>query len=65
MQQFCWDQGGYLVEITSAEEEALLDSLYGFGHIYWIGLSDLDVEGMNEDHVYLNCTDPPRSVCLG
>ena len=47
MQQFCWDQGGYLVEITSAEEEALLDSLYGFGHIYWIGLSDLDVEGMS------------------
>ena len=36
-----------MVEITSAGEEALLDSLYGFGHIYWIGLSDLDVEGMS------------------
>ena len=34
-----------MVEITSAEEEALLDSLYGFGHIYWIGLTDIAVEG--------------------
>ena len=34
-----------MVEITSAEEEALLDTLYGFGHIYWIGLTDIAVEG--------------------
>jgi len=44
-QQFCWDQGGYLAEITSAEEESALDEILGHITTYWIGLSDRETEG--------------------
>ena len=39
-QQFCWDNGGYLAEILSAEEEARIDSFLPSDLDYWIGLSD-------------------------
>ena len=40
------EHGGYLVEITSAEEEALVDTNFVHGRINWIGLSDIDTEGI-------------------
>ena len=51
--QFCWDQGGYLAEITSAEEESALDEILGHITTYWIGLSDRETEG-GEDTIYHN-----------
>merc|ERR1711874_662204 len=44
-QEYCWDQGGYLAEITSAEEEALIDTFLMDGNSYWLGLSDPAHEG--------------------
>ena len=43
--QYCWDQGGYLAEITSAEEEALIDTFLIDGTSFWLGLTDLGHEG--------------------
>ena len=49
--------GGYLAEIKSAEQEAALDGLLSYSAEYWIGLSDLSVEGADSstqrggDHV--------------
>ena len=40
------EHGGYLVEITSAEEEALVDTKFLHGRMNWIGLSDIDIEGI-------------------
>ena len=37
--------GGYLAEIKSVEQEAALDGLLSYSAEYWIGLSDLSVEG--------------------
>ena len=45
--QYCWEQGGYLAEITSKEEEDLIDTLLIDGIHYWIGLTDIFVEGKN------------------
>ena len=44
-QQFCWDNGGYLAEIFSAEEEARIESFLPCDLSYWIGLSDSASEG--------------------
>merc|ERR1712066_989595 len=44
-QEYCWYQGGYLAEITSAGEESLLDTFLMEGTAYWIGLTDLAHEG--------------------
>ena len=41
------EKGGYLVEITSAEEEALVDTNFNHGSpMMWVGLSDIDIEGI-------------------
>merc|ERR1712126_442892 len=45
-QEYCWEQGGYLAEITSKDEEDLLDSFLVGGLHYWIGLTDIFVEGV-------------------
>merc|ERR1719402_89209 len=45
-QEFCWGQGGYLVEITTAAENELLRvGLLDMGYDYWIGLQDLRHDG--------------------
>merc|ERR1712168_78685 len=44
-QEYCWYQGGYLAEITSAEEETLLNTFLMAGTAYWLGLTDLAHEG--------------------
>merc|ERR1712083_525785 len=44
-QQFCWDQGGYLVEVSSAQEQQALDLFLLKGSDFWIGLSDVGDEG--------------------
>ena len=43
--QYCWYQGGYLAEITSAQEESLLNTFLMDGISYWLGLTDLGHEG--------------------
>ena len=41
---FCWQNGGYLAEIDSMEEDlAIYDGLGD--HFYWIGLNDIEEEG--------------------
>merc|ERR1712062_903682 len=67
-QEYCWDQGGYLAEITSADEEALVDTFLNDGITYWLGLTDLAHEGTyrwQESHQvagYTNwCTGCPNS----
>merc|ERR1712055_541934 len=45
-QEFCWSQGGYLVEITTAAENELLKvGLVDMDNNYWIGLQDLEHDG--------------------
>merc|ERR1711915_171802 len=44
-QEYCWYQGGYLAEITSTQEESLLDTFLMDGISYWLGLPDLAHEG--------------------
>merc|ERR1712154_404192 len=45
-QVYCWDQGGYLAEVTSEEEFSLLEKYFlQDGVYYWIGLSDVASEG--------------------
>ena len=44
-QEFCYEKEGYLAEITSYEEETLLDSILLADIDYWIGLSDFASEG--------------------
>ena len=46
--QYCWDQGGYLAEIMSVQEELLLDTFLMDGTSYWLGLTDLAQEGGNK-----------------
>ena len=43
--QFCWSRRGHLAEIKSKDEEETLDQYLVHGILYWIGLSDLAVEG--------------------
>ena len=47
--QFCWSRRGHLAEIKSKAEEDTLDQYLVHGILYWIGLSDLAVEGRMED----------------
>merc|ERR1712126_104387 len=42
--EFCWNQGGFLAEIKSMEEEEPLDKELVHG-VYWIGLNDFYNEG--------------------
>merc|ERR1712110_55604 len=59
-QEFCWGVGGYLAEIKSVEQEAALDGLLSYSAEYWIGLSDLSVEGhfvWAESHQDLETTE--------
>ena len=44
-QEFCYEKGGYLTEITSHEEESLLDRILLADLHYWIGLTDFAIEG--------------------
>jgi len=44
-QEYCWEQGGYLAEITSAGEESLINTFLMDGTAYWLGLTDLAHEG--------------------
>ena len=44
-QDLCEGLGGYLAEITSAEEEVLIDTFLTDGISYWLGLTDLAHEG--------------------
>ena len=44
-QEFCYEKDGYLAEITSHEEETLLESILFADIEYWIGLSDFASEG--------------------
>ena len=44
--EYCWSIGGYLAEIITEEEESLLDNYLISGISYWIGLSDMDHEGL-------------------
>ena len=46
--QFCIDNGGYLAEISSSEEENSLNNFLttaGLQEDHWIGLNDIDNEG--------------------
>ena len=44
-QEYCWGIGGYLAEFSSLDEELALDSVMSHDLCYWIGLSDLVLEG--------------------
>ena len=44
-QEFCYQNEGYLAEITSNEEDSLLDKFLLEDLQYWIGLSDIANEG--------------------
>ena len=44
--QFCWEQGGYLAEVTSAEEQEAVDLFLLNGADFWLGLSDAEQEGL-------------------
>merc|ERR1712241_931157 len=59
-QEYCWYQGGYLAEITSAEEETLLNTFLMDGTAYWLGLTDLAHEGTyrwQESHLVAEYTN--------
>jgi hypothetical protein len=48
-QQFALSSGGYLATITSAEENAFLESVFGSAlttELAWIGLTDAQAEGV-------------------
>ena len=45
-QEFCWNHGGYLVEIDSADEEQMIEQILHFDIHYWIGLNDLSHTGI-------------------
>ena len=49
--QDCWAQGGYLAEVTSAEEEAALSEVINPDLQYWIGLNDEEQEGRRRNYV--------------
>ena len=44
-QEFCFGKEAYLAEIQSHEEDSLLDIILPEDTNYWLGLSDLAVEG--------------------
>ena len=43
--QYCMSRGGHLAEVTSAEEEELIDMVLITGKQYWLGLNDLEEKG--------------------
>ena len=43
--QFCWNNGGYLAEFFSSQEEARVDDILATDISYWIGLADFASEG--------------------
>ena len=45
--QFCVDHGGFLLELTSDKQEAVLDFFLQEEICLWIGLSDIAQEGMD------------------
>merc|ERR1711874_63042 len=45
-QEFCWENGGYLAEFFSSEEEARVDDILATDLDYWIGLTDSASEGV-------------------
>ena len=45
MLQFCWSRGGYLAEVTSAEEQSALEAVLIHGKEYWLGLTDVEEQG--------------------
>ena len=44
--QFCWNNGGYLAEFFSSQEEARVEDILYPDLDYWIGLADSASEGM-------------------
>ena len=44
--QFCWNNGGYLAEFFSSQEEARVEDILATDLDYWIGLTDRQTEGM-------------------
>ena len=45
--QFCWDQGAYLAEFLTSEEEARVNAILAHDIDYWIGLADFAHEGLS------------------
>ena len=45
--QFCWDNGAYLAEFLSSEEEARVNDILAHDIDYWIGLADFAHEGLS------------------
>ena len=43
--QFCWEQGGYLAEITSDQEQQAIGLFLLNGADFWLGLADIEEEG--------------------
>ena len=43
--QFCWQNGGYLAEITSETQDYESDVALDMDSCYWIGLTDIRREG--------------------
>ena len=43
--QFCWENGGYLAEFLSFQEETRADDILSKDLHYWIGLTDIRSEG--------------------
>ena len=52
--QFCVDHGGFLLELTSDKQEAVLDFFLQEEICLWIGLSDIAQEGMHLVHLESN-----------
>ena len=46
--QFCWENGGWLAELFSSEEETRVDDILPVDLDYWIGLTDLASEGIKD-----------------
>ena len=52
--QFCVDHGGFLLELTSDKQEAVMDFFLQEEICLWIGLSDIAQEGMHLVHLESN-----------
>merc|ERR1712227_934060 len=44
-QEYCWSLGGHLAEFADLEEENAIDPFLSEEESYWIGLTDLGLEG--------------------
>merc|ERR1712062_685121 len=59
-QEYCWEMGGYLAELTTMAEDIPLENYLVQGIFYWIGLSDAGSEGTwrwMESHKNANYTN--------